>query len=408
MQLRHPVCAGLDVHKDVIVACRRVDGPKKVVKEVESFGTTTPELLRLSSWLKEVEVKHVVMESTGVFWKPVWNILGEQHELILANPLHVRNVPGRKSDVKDAEWLAELLAHGLVEASFVPDAEITALRDLTRTHKQYTRERVQHVQRLQKLLQASNIRLDSVISDIVGQGGRKILEALVAGETDPHKLAPLAPYVRAKRSELIVALQGRITPVTRGLMRDHLDTIDHIDKRLLRIEAAIDEALVPFADAVELLKTIPGIGDGNARTLIAELGVDMSRFKTAAHLRSWAGMCPRLDTSAGKKHSSKLRKGNKWLKTALCQAAWAAIRRAERGYFHAQYHRIKARRGQKKALMAVGASILTAVHAILSTGQPYRDLGHNHFDKRSEQKKVQFHTKRLKELGYEVDLRRAA
>jgi transposase len=408
MQVLHESCAGLDVHKDVIVACRRVVRGKEVLKDVESFGSTTRELLRLSSWLEETGTTHVVMESTGVYWKPVWNVLDGHFELILANPKRVKNVPGRKSDVKDAEWLAELLAHGLVEASFVPEMEILELRKLTRTHKQLTRERVQHVQRIQKTLQASNIRLDSAISEILGKSGRRILDAIVAGETDARKLASLARRVKATPEALTCALEGRVSPTDRKLLRTHLCMIDVIDEQLADLEKDIDEALAPFAEAVELLKTIPGIGDGNARTIIAEIGVDMSRFKTPGHLVSWAGMCPRMDESAGKRRSTKLRDGNKWIKTALCQAAWSAVRCKQRGYLHAQFYRLRARRGEKKALMAVGATILTAVHAMLSTGKPYRDLGPDFFERKDEQKTVHKLTKRLASLGYEVELRRAA
>lgn len=404
MQLLHTSCAGLDVHKDKIVACRRFVRGKAVHRDIESFGTTTRELLRLAAWLEETGATHVVMESTGVYWKPVWNILGDQFELILANPRHVKNVPGRKSDVKDAEWLAQLLAHGLVEPSFVPEPPIAELRALTRTHKQLTRERVQHVQRIQKHLQTSNIRLDSVLSDILGKSGRRILDAIVGGQANPRTLAALARGVKATPEQLAEALEGRVSLATRKLIRTHLSLIDALDRSLAELEAEIDEALLPFAEAVELLKTIPGIADGNARTIVAEVGVDMGRFKTPAHLRSWAGMCPRMDESAGKRRSTRIREGNAWLKTALCQAAWAAVRRKQRGYLHAQYRRIRARRGQKKALIAVGATLLTAIHAVLSTRRPFRDLGQDFFEHKNTEQVVANHIKQLEKLGFKVEL----
>jgi transposase len=408
MQVLHISCAGLDVHKDVIVACRRVARGKNTSKEVESFGSTTRELLRLSAWLEETGTTHVVMESTGVFWKPVWNILGDQFELILANPRHVKNVPGRKTDVKDAEWLADLLAHGLVEASFVPDAPIAGLRDLTRTAKQLTRERVQHVQRIQKHLQAANVRLDSVLSDIMGKSGRRIIDAIVGGQTEPRKLAALARGVKATPEQLAEALEGRVSLATRKLIRTHLSIIDALDRTLAELEKDIDEALLPFAEAVALLKTIPGLGDGTARVVVAEVGADMSRFKTPGHLVSWAGLCPRMDESAGKRRSTKIRDGNKWLKSALCQAAWAGVRCKKRGYLHAQFWRLRARRGPGKAIIAVAASILTAVHAILSTRCRFRDLGNNFFERKDQTHTVAKLTKRLASLGYEVELRPAA
>lgn len=404
MQLLHTSCAGLDVHKDKIVACRRFVRGKTAHRDIESFGSTTRELLRLAAWLEETGTTHVVMESTGVYWRPVWNILCDQFELILANPRHVKNVPGRKSDVKDAEWLAQLLAHGLIEPSFVPEPPIAELRALTRTHKQLTRERVQHVQRIQKHLQASNIRLDSVLSDILGKSGRRILDAIVGGQANPRTLAALARGVKATPEQLAEALEGRVSLATRKLIRTHLNLIDALDRSLAELEAEIDEALLPFAEAVELLKTIPGIADGNARTIVAEVGVDMGRFKTPAHLRSWAGMCPRMDESAGKRRSTKIREGNAWLKTALCQAAWAAVRRKQRGYLHAQYRRIRARRGQKKALVAVGATLLTAIHAVLSTRRPFRDLGADFFEHKNTEQVVANHIKQLEKLGFKVEL----
>lgn len=408
MDLIHQRCAGLDVHKDTVVACKRIVDGAKVRREVKTFGTTTGALYELCDWLQLDGVKHVVMESTGVYWKPVWHVMEEGFVLTLANAKHVKNVPGRKTDVKDAEWLADLLAHGLVEASFVPDAPIAGLRDLTRTAKQLTRERVQHVQRIQKHLQAANVRLDSVLSDILGKSGRRIIDAIVGGQTEPRKLAALARGVKATPEQLAEALEGRVSLATRKLIRTHLCVIDALDRTLADLEKDIDEALLPFAEAVALLKTIPGVGDGTARVLVAEVGADMSRFKTPGHLVSWAGLCPRMDESAGKRRSTKIRDGNKWLKTALCQAAWAGIRCKKRGYLHAQFWRLRARRGPGKAIIAVAASMLTAVHAILSKRCPFRDLGNNFFEHKDQTHTVAKLTKRLASLGYEVELRPAA
>jgi transposase len=408
MEVVNAYCAGLDVHKDIIVACRRQALNKTARRETESFGTTTAELMRLSEWLADWEITHVVMESTGVYWKPVWNVLGGDFELILVNPQHVKAVPGRKSDVKDAEWLAELLAHGLVRASFIPEPPIQALRDLTRTHKQITRQRVSHVQRIQKHLHACNIRLDSVLSEIHGKSGLRIIRAIVDGETDPAKLASLVGKVKATREQLIAALDGRVTPTTRVLLRTHLDMIAAADQNLAAIEKAIDEALIPFSEAVALLETIPGVGHATACMIVAEIGVDMTRFPSPGHLVSWAGLCPEMNESAGKRRSNKLKKGDPWLKTALCQAALAAQRCKRRGSLHDLYFRVRSRRGAKKAIMAVAASILTSVHAMLTNHAPYHELDHHHRAPKNKQRTVAHLTRRLSELGYQVELRPAA
>lgn len=408
MEVVHARCAGLDVHKDLIVACRRKALNKTARRETESFGTTTAELMRLSAWLADWEVTHVVMESTGVYWKPVLNVLGGDFELIVVNPQHVKALPGRKSDVKDAEWLAELLTHGLVRPSFIPEPPIQGLRDLTRTHKQITRQRVSHVQRIQKHLQACNIRLDSVLSDVHGMSGMRIVRAIVDGETDPAKLASLVFRVKASREKLIAALDGRVTPTTRALLRTHLDMIESADKNLAILEKEIDALLVPFSEAVALLETIPGVGHATACTIVAEIGVDMTRFPSPGHLVSWAGLCPGLNESAGKKRSSKLKKGNPWLKPALCQAALAAQRCTRRSQLHDLYFRVRSRRGAKKAVMAVAASILTSIHAMLTNHAPYHELAHQHRAPKNKQRAVAHHTRRLAELGFQVELRPAA
>lgn len=407
MEVLHRKCAGLDVHKDSVVACLRSMTGHKVTREVETFGKTTRELLRLTEWLEKHEVPLAVMEATGVYWRPVWHILEGHVELVLANAHEVRNVPGRKTDVNDATWLADLLACGLVRGSFVPPEPIQDLRDLTRTRKQLSREIVAHTQRIQKTLETCNIKLASVATDILGVSGRAILRALITGETNPEKLASLARgTLRAKRGLLLEALHGKVRGHHRFLLEQHLGLIETLEKTIAAIEAQIDAALAPFHDAVERLQTIPGVGLTAARTIIAEIGLDMSRFPTASHLRSWAGLCPRMDESAGKKRSTRIRKGAQWLKSLLVQCAWAAVKRP--GYLQAQYWRLKSRRGPKKAIIAVAASILGAAYVILKDGQDYRDLGADHFDRNNRMRTVVSLTNRLRRLGYEVELQPAA
>jgi len=407
MDVLHRRCAGLDVHKETVVACVRIVKGSKVEREVKTFGTTTRELLELSDWLVSQECSIAVMESTGVYWKPVWHILEGSVELVLANAAEVRNVPGRKTDVNDAAWLADLIAHGLVRGSFVPPQEIQDLRELTRTRKQLSREVVEHAQRIQKVLETCNIKLRSVASDVLGKSGREILKALIGGETDATKLADLAQgTLRAKRGLLIEALAGKVRDHHRFLLATHLKAVENLQALIAAIEAQIDGKLVPFADAVERLQTIPGIGPTAARIILSEIGFDMSRFKTSGHLVSWAGLCPRMDESAGKRRSTRIRKANPWLKTALVQCAWVAVRKP--GYLRAQYLRLKARRGPMKAIVAVAASILVAVHAILRNGQTFRDLGADYFTRHDQARTVHRLTQKLQNLGYQVDLRPAA
>lgn len=410
MEVLHQKCAGLDVHKDIIVACRRVVEGADLRSEVRSFGATTRGLEELAAWLGEVGITEVVMEATGVYWIPVWNVLEEQgFALTLVNPQHIKNVPGRKSDVKDAEWLAKILAHGLVRASFIPPAPQRELRDLVRIHKQFIQDRTQQVQRMQKVLQSCNIKLDSVISDICGMSGLAIINALIAGQTDPDKLAGLVDRrVKASRKTLVEALRGRVSAHSRFMLKLHLDTHADLQAKITRIEAQIDEALRPFDEAAALLMTIPGVGPGLARIILAEVGVDMSRFPTSGHLVSWAGLCPRLDESAGKIHSRTVRRGNRYLKTALCQGVLAALRCKKKSYLQAQYLRLRARRDGRKAIIAVAASILTAVHAMLTNAKPYRDLGNHYFIKRDEQKAVARLARKARELGYELQPLQAA
>jgi transposase len=407
MDVIHPRCAGLDVHQQTIVACVRIMTGQAVQHFLQTFGTTTRDLLALVDWLVGHAVTHVAMESTGVYWKPVWAVLEGQVELVLANPMHVRTVPGRKSDVNDATWIADLLAHGLVRSSFVPPEPIQELRDLTRTRKQLMREIARHVLRIQKTLDQANIKLTGLLTDILGVSGRAILDALVAGERDPERLADLTTgRLKASRAQLVAALHGRLTPHHAFMLRLHLTQIDALQAAVRDLEARLGDALAPFRTAVEHLTTIRGIGPLAASVLVAELGVDMRRFPSAGHLRSWVGLSPRQDESAGKRRSTRTLTGNPWLKTTLVQAAWSAVRK-DNTYFRAQFLRLKARRGPKKAIVAVAASILTAAYHILSRQTVYHDLGGDHFDRRDKAKLAKRLIARLHDLGLTVEVRAA-
>lgn len=407
MEVLYPRCAGLDVHKDTVVACVRcVSEP--LVHKVRTFATTTRELLALSEWLAAQGCTHVAMEATGVYWKPVWHLLEGRFELVLANAQHVRNVPGRKTDVNDATWIADLLAHGLIRSSFVPPAPIQELRDLTRTRKQLVREVSQHSLRIQKVLEDANIKVGSVLSDVLGHSGRAMLNAIIAGEEDPERLADLAKgTARNKRAQLVEALRGRVTPHHRALLKLHLELVDALERALAEVDAAVGKALAPVQACASLLKTMPGVSDIVAQVIVAEIGADMSRFPTPAHLLSWAGLCPRNDESAGKRRSTRVRKSGTWLKTTLVTAAWAAVRK-KGSYLQAQFLRLKSRRGPKKAILAVAASMLTAAYFMLRDGVEYRDLGADHFNRRDKTKAIGRLLRRLQDLGCEVELKHAA
>lgn len=403
MDLLHPRCSGLDVHKDSVVArIRCVSEPPH--DEVKTFATTTSALMELSEWLSAHKVTHVAMEATGVYWKPVWHLLEGEFELILANAQHIRNVPGRKTDVNDATWIAELLAHGLIRSSFVPPTPIQELRDLTRTRKQLVREIAQHSQRIQKILEDANLKLGSVLSNVLGKSGRKILEAIIRGQSDPEKLADLAEgSARKKRTELVEALHGRIRQHHRDLLKVHLELVTALEKAVAEVDATVGKALASIHDSARLLSTMPGVSDITAHVIVAEIGVDMTRFATDAHLRSWAGLCPRNDESAGKRRSTRVRTGAPWLKTTLVSAAWAAVR-VKDSYLQAQFHRLRARRGAKKAIMAVAASMLTAAYHMLKNGLEYKDLGAEHFARRDRDKAIQRLVRRINALGCHVQL----
>lgn len=409
MEVLYPRCAGLDVHKKEVVACRRMAQGGTVEKECRTFGTTTGELLRLSDWLVEGGVTHAALESTGPYWRPVWHVLDGSFELTLANAREVKNVPGRKTDVKDAEWLADLLAHGLIRSSFVPGEPIQELRDLTRTRKQLVRERGRHVQRLQKILEYANLKLSSVISDILGLSGRRILGALIEGEADPDRLAALGdPRLKASPAELREALRealrGYVTEHHRFMLRPHLEQIEAIDRSIEALEARTELALGPFRSTIEHLDTIPGIDRRAAATIVAEIGLDMSRFPTEDDLVAWSGLCRRLDETAGKPRSTRLRKGGHWLKQTLVQGAWAAVKKKD-SYLHAKFVRLRRRRGEKKAVVAVAASMLRAAYHIIQDQTDFRELGPNYLDERSRERTARQLIARLQQLGMEVEVR---
>lgn len=409
MELLHPHCAGLDVHKDTVVACVRHQIGGQASHQVKTFKTTTEELLALSEWLSSEGCTHIVMEATGVYWKPIWHILADgEFELVLANAARIKNVPGRKTDVNDATWLADLLAHGLIRGSFVPPEPTQQMRELLRTRKQFVRERSSQTQRIQKTLEDANIKLDSVVTDIMGLSGRRMLQAMIAGQTEPAVLAALAhKRLQASSEELQSALQGRLKDHHRFLLRLHLQHIEALDEIITSIDKEVQSHLEPFRLAIEQLSTIPGVSSLSAAVIVSEIGLDMSRFDTAGHLISWAGLCPKNNESAGKRRSTRMRKGAPWLKAHLIQSAWAATR-SKGSYLQSQFLRLRARRGPKKAVGAVAASILTAAYHMLKNGTLYQDLGSqylHHADKEAQARKL---LKRLHNLGFSVQLQSSA
>jgi transposase len=407
MEVLYPRCAGLDVHAGSVTACVRIAMAANVTHQHRTVPTTTRGLLELNEWLAGQGCTHVAMEATGVYWKPVWHVLEAHFTLILANAMHIRNVPGRKSDMNDATWIADLLAHGLIRSSFVPPAAIQELRDLTRTRRQLVHEVARHVLRIQKTLEDANLKLTQVMSDIVGVSGRAILNALIAGETDPDRLADLTGRrLKATRADLRDALHGRVTDHHRFMIKLHLTQLDALETAIATIEARIGDALGPFRAAVRLLTTMPGLSETTARVLIAEIGTDMSRFPSVGHLISWAGFCPRLDESAGKRRSTRTRQTTPWLKPTLINAAWAATRKKD-CYLRAQFLRLKSRRGAKKAIMAVASSMLTAAYFMLRDGVEYHDLGVHHFEQRDKEQLAKRLIQRLRDLGVAVEVKAA-
>jgi len=408
MEILYCRCAGLDVHQQSVVACARLVEGRKVRQEVATFETTTKGLAVLRDWLRGHGCTHAAMESTGVYWKPVWQVLEGSLELILAHAQEVRNLPGRKSDVSDAMWLADLMAHGLIRGSFVPPTTVQALRDLSRTRTQLKNEVSRHTLRLQKTLETAGLKLTGLISDVLGVTGRAIVEAVIAGETNPGTLSKLRRRgIKASQEQLCDALQGRIQEHHRILLRVHLDQIDALQQAIFQLESRMGDLLEPFRNSVELLKTVPGIQETTARIVLAEIGFDVARFDTPGQLVSWAGLCPGSDESAGKRRSTRLRPGNSWLRTALVQAAWAASRKKD-SYLRALYLRLRSRRGAKKAIVAVAASMLTSIYFMLQRQQRYADLGPAHFDQRHRQRVARRLVRRLEDLGLKVEVKEAA
>lgn len=404
MQVINQRCCGLDVHKRSITACRLKWLGSSWEREIRQFGTMTKDLLGLGDWLAQEGCRHVAMESTGVYWKPVYNILEGQFELLVVNAQHLKAVPGRKTDVRDAEWIAELLAHGLLRGSFVPPAPIRELRGLTRYRSSVVRDRARTLNRLQKVLEAANIKLANVVSDIDGVSARQMLEALVAGERDTEQLASLAKgRLKEKREQLVEALSGRLKAHQSFLIAEHLAQVDYLEGAIERLSQEIEERLRPFEQEIGWLDTIPGVSQRTAEVLWAETGGDMTRFASARHLASWAGMCPGNNESAGKRRSGRTRKGSPWLRHCLVEAAHGAAHTKNK-YLSSQYHRIGARRGKKKAQVAVGHSILVIAYHLLTRKQPYSDLGANYFDERDRQAVTKRCVTRLQRLGFQVSL----
>jgi transposase len=401
MQVVHERCCGMDVHKKTVVACVRTNEGQ----ETRTFGTMTRELLRLWDWLDQEQVSAVAMESTGVYWKPVFNVLESlSAELMVVNAQHVKAVPGRKTDVKDAEWLADLLRHGLLRASFIPPRPERELRELVRYRRTLIDERSDVVRRIQKLLEGANIKLGDVATDVMGVSGRAMLWALAQGRTDPDELSKLAKTsLRRKRAELILALEGSVGDHQRSMLRRQLQHVEFLEGQVDELNGEIEERMRPFQAAIERIDEIPGLGQRSAEAIVAEIGVDMSRFPSAKHLCSWAKICPGNHQSAGKRRSGATGNGNGWLQTALVEAAWAASN--QKGtYYHALYRRLAARRGPKRAVVAVAHALLTALYYMLRDGVLHRDLGPDHFERLDRDGAVTRNVRRLEKLGFQVIL----
>jgi transposase len=405
MEVVHARCAGLDVHKKRILACVRVIGKgRSVDRQVKTFGTTTGELIGLSDWLRAHAVSHVAMESTGIFWKPVYAILEGSFALLVVNAAHMKAVPGRKTDVRDCEWIADLLAHGLLKGGFIPPVEVRNLRDLTRYRVSLVNERTREINRLHKLLETANIKLTSVATDIMGVSAQAMLKALLDGTTDPDSLAELAKGVlRKKLPELKKALEGRFTAHHRLLLATILAHIDFLDETIIGIGNEINNSMAPFEKEAEMLDEILGVSRRVAETIISEIGVNMEAFPTEKHLASWVALCPGNNESAGKHKSGKTRKGNAYLRRVLTEAA-NACGNSKTSYLGARYQRLAKRRGRKKAIVAIAHSILVIAYHILKYKKPYYDLGPDYFDKLNKQHLIRYHQKRLQSLGLKVTI----
>jgi len=409
MEVQYARCAGIDIHKKSITVCVLIrESGHREQKYLREFGTTTSQILSCVDWLRELGATHIAMESTGVYWRPIWNLMEGQFELLLANAAHIKQVPGRKTDVKDSEWLGQLLQHGLLKPSFVPDTTLRDLRELSRDRTSLVAERSRLKNRIQKILEEANIKLASVASDVLGKSGRAMLTALVEGKEDPEQLAELAQgTLRLKIPQLAEALLGRVRPVHRFRLKQQLDRIDFIDKQIDELEKEIEQQNAPFAEAVARLAEIPGFDRVTAWSVIAEIGINMEQFPSAQHLASWAGVCPGNHESAGKRLSGKTRKGSRWLRQKLCQSAWCASR-SKKSYFAAFFARIAARRGRKRAIVAVSHALLVTCYYLLQRNCPFQDLGVQYFDELNREKLTRYFVKRLTRLGHTVKLQPGA
>lgn len=405
MDVLYPRCCGLDVHKAFIMACLIVvgaDGQRH--KEIRRFGTMTAELLTLIDWLQEADCTHVAMESSGVYWRPVYNLLEGHFEVIVVNAQHMKAVPGRKTDVKDAEWIADLLQHGLLKASFIPSAQQREVRELTRFRTTLIQERARHINRVQKVLEDANIKLSSVVTDIMGKSGRMILHALLEGQEDPEQLADLAQgNLSRKREQLIQAVQGHLKEHHRLLLKELLGLIEYQDRAIGRLDREIAERLRPLDEQITRIDEVTGLARRGIEIVLAELGWEMSQFPDAAHAASWVGICPGNHESGGKRLKGTIRKGNRWAKAALVQAAHAT--RRTNSYLGEQYRRLSKRRGSKRAAVAVGHSILVIIYQMLKTNEPYQEKGVRYFDELDQERIQRRLVARLERMGYQVTLR---
>jgi transposase len=408
MEPIYTCCCGLDVHRRSVAACvRRLEAGGCLHQETRTFGTMTRDILDLADWLAAEGVTHVAMEATGVYWKPIYNLMEDRFTLLLVNARHVKHVPGRKTDVQDSQWLAQLLQAGLLRGSFIPARPQREFRELTRHRSQLVAEKARVANRLQQVLEDANIKLGTVATDILGASGRDMLRALIAGEQDPEKLADLARrQLRNKIPELRRALEGKVTDHHRFLVGQLLAQVEHLEGQIEALSRRIEEVSRPFASANKALSSLPGFEQRSAQNVVAEIGADMEPFPTAAHLASWAGVCPGNNESAGKRKSGRTTQGNRWLRTALVQSAWAATRKKD-SYFQAQYRRLAARRGKKRAILAVAHSLLVVIYHMLKTGSTYKDLGGDYFDKLNAKRLLPHLVKRIKDLGYQVTLEAA-
>lgn len=412
MRVHHPRCAGIDVHKRKVTVCVRLGEGGKVRNEIREFGTTTKEILDICDWLKEFEIRSVAMESTGAYWKPLYNLMEDEFEILLANAHHMKTVPGRKTDTKDAEWIAELHAHGLLKASFVPDQEQRGLRELTRTRATLVGERARLANRIQKLLEDANVKLASVAANVLGVSGRLMLRAIADGEDDPKVVSDLARgLLRKKIPALEQAIEGRIRPYHRIVLRELLKQVESLDESIASLERAIEATMEgserPFETGAQLLVTIPGVANVGARSLLAEIGTNMDQFPSDRHISSWAGISPGNNESGGKRLSGRTTSGNVWVKRCLVQMAHAAVR-AKNSYFQAMYARLFRRIGKKRAIIAVAHALLVAMYHMLKNGVPYEDLGADYFDKVNSERTVKHLVQRLERLGVQVPLPEAA